>query len=111
MATQLDLVRGTLDMMVLRALSWRVMHGYDIARWLERVSDDALRVEEGSLYPALHRLAARGWVTAQWGVSENNRQAKYYTITAAGRKQLRQETETWAAFIAAVAKVLEARPA
>ncbi len=108
---QLDLVRGTLDMMVLRALSWHAMHGYDVARWLERVSDDALKVEEGSLYPALHRLASRGWVTAQWGLSENNRQAKYYTITAQGRKQLRQETETWAAFIAAVAKVLEARPA
>jgi transcriptional regulator len=75
------------------------------------VSDDALKVEEGSLYPALHRLAGHGWVTAQWGVSENNRQAKYYTITPLGRRQLRQETETWAAFITAVAKVMEARPA
>ena len=108
MATPLDLVRGTLDMMVLRALSWRVMHGYDIARWLERVSDDALRVEEGSLYPALHRLAARGWVTAQWGVSENNRQAKYYSLTRAGRKQLAEEAENWKRLSTAIEQILQA---
>jgi len=108
---ELDLVRGSLDMLVLKTLSWGPMHGYDVARWLERVTDDALRVEEGSLYPALHRMTERGWITAEWGLSENNRRAKYYTLTAKGRRQLRVETATWAAFNVAVAKVLAAQPA
>lgn len=105
-AMRLDLLQGTLDMMILQALSWGPMHGYGVARWLERTTDDALRVEEGSLYPALHRMTKRGWLTAEWGISENNRRAKYYTITEAGRRQLRAEAASWARFAAAVARVM-----
>lgn len=108
---RLELLQGTLDMLVLRALTWGPMHGYAIARWLEERTDEALRIEEGSLYPALHRMQKRGWVVSQWGVSENNRRARYYTLTPAGRKQLRAEAATWGRFTAAVMKVLEAEPA
>ena len=108
---RLDLVQGTLDMLVLKALAWGPRHGYDIARWLQQTTDDALTVEEGSLYPALHRMSRRGWLKAEWGVSENNRRAKYYTLTAQGRQQLQDEASTWAEFIDAVAKVMHARPA
>ncbi len=97
-------------MLILKALTWESMHGFAIARWIERTTHDALGVDEGSLYPALHRMSKRGWVSAQWGVSDNNRRARYYALTAAGRKQLRAETAQWAAFIAAVAKVLRAHP-
>ena len=107
---RVDLLQGTLDMLVLKALSWGSMHGYGIVSWLETMTDAALTVEEGSLYPALHRMAQRGWVTAQWGVSENNRRAKYYTITAAGRRQLQQETKSWARFTEVVAKVMAGTP-
>jgi len=108
---RLDLVQGTLDMLVLKALAWGPRHGYDIARWLQQTTDDALTVEEGSLYPALHRMSRRGWLKAEWGLSENNRRAKYYTLTAQGRQQLHSEAATWGEFIDAVAKVLHARPA
>jgi len=108
---RLDLVQGTLDMLVLKALAWGPRHGYDIARWLQQTTDDALTVEEGSLYPALHRMSRRGWLKAEWGVSENNRRAKYYTLTAQGRQQLQDEASTWGEFIDAVAKVMHARPA
>jgi PadR family transcriptional regulator PadR len=107
----LDLMQGTLDMLILKALAWGDMHGYAVARWLERTTDDALRIEEGSLYPALHRLTRRGWVRAVWGVSENNRRARYYSLTPDGRKQLRRETADWARLITAIAKVLQAQPA
>jgi transcriptional regulator len=106
-----DLMQGTLDMLILKALSWDDLHGYAVARWIERTTDDALRIEEGSLYPALHRLTRRGWVSAEWGVSENNRRARYYSLTAEGRKQLRRETAEWSRFIAAVGKVLQSQPA
>ncbi len=111
MHARLDLMQGTLDMLILKALAWDAMHGFAIARWIERTTDDALGVDEGSLYPALHRMAKRRWVVAQWGVSENNRRARYYSITAEGRRQLRAETAQWSAFIAAVAKVLRSHPA
>ena len=107
----LDLMQGTLDMLILKALTWGDMHGYAVARWLERTTDDALRVEEGSLYPALHRLTKRGWVRAEWGVSDNNRRARYYALTTEGRKQLRRETAEWGRFVGAVGKVLGADPA
>jgi PadR family transcriptional regulator PadR len=110
MTMKVDLLQGTLDMLVLKALSWGSMHGYEVTRWLEQQSGDALRVEEGSLYPALHRLARRGWVVAEWGVSENNRRAKYYTLTAEGRRQLRAETSSWEMFTDVVGKVLAAHP-
>ena len=107
---QLDLMQGTLDMLILKALNWGSMHGYGIVRWLQQATDDALLVEEGSLYPALHRLARRGWVRAEWGVSENNRRAKYYTLTAEGRSQLTQELKRWESFTLAVSKVIQLQP-
>jgi transcriptional regulator len=107
---RVDLLQGTLDMLILKALTWGSMHGYGIVSWLEQMTDAALVVEEGSLYPALHRLAKRGWVSAEWGVSENNRRAKYYTLTAAGRAQLRAEEKSWARFTAVVGRVMDAQP-
>lgn len=106
-----DLLQGTLDMLILKALSSGSLHGYGITRWLEQTTDDALRIEEGSLYPALHRMAKRGWVKAEWGVSENNRRAKYYTLTAAGRRQLQLEASSWELFTDVVARVLAAQAA
>lgn len=108
---KVDLLQGTLDMLVLKALSGGALHGYAITRWLEDTTDAALRIEEGSLYPALHRMARRGWVQAEWGVSENNRRAKYYTLTAGGRRQLRVEAKAWAVFSDVVSRVLSAEPA
>lgn len=105
---QLDLMQGTLDMLILKALAWETMHGYGIVRWLQQTTRDAVQVEEGSLYPALHRLAHRGWIAAEWGVSENNRRAKYYTLTVAGRRQLGQERRRWEQFTSAVTLVLAA---
>ena len=106
----MDLLQGTLDMLVLKALKRESMHGYGIVRWLQQATDEALLVEEGSLYPALHRLAKRGWVHAEWGVSENNRRAKYYALTAEGRQQLAREVARWESFTGVVAKVLHPEP-
>jgi PadR family transcriptional regulator len=102
-----DLLGGTLDMLILRTLATAPAHGFAIAQSLARRSDDVLLVEEGSLYPALHRLEDRHWISARWGVSENNRRAKFYTITARGRKQLAAEASRWAQLAAAVARVME----
>jgi len=102
-----DRLRGTLDLLVLRTLeSQGSMHGFAISGHIERVSQDTLRLEEGSLYPALHRMTQAGWLRAEWGASENNRRARYYSITAAGRKQLASEEKSWAELTAAVARVL-----
>jgi PadR family transcriptional regulator PadR len=106
--TQLDLVRGTLDVLILKALMWGRLHGYAITDLILRQSDDALLVEEGTLYPALWRLENKGWVESEWGLSENNRKAKFYRLTSAGRRHLREETKTWEAYAAAVGKVLGA---
>ena len=103
-----EVLRGTLDLLVLKAVSWGPAHGYAVARWIEQATDDVLRIEEGSLYPALHRLETRGWVAADWGTSENNRRAKYYSLTAKGRAQLRIETATWTRFAQAVFTALDA---
>jgi|SRR5665811_732407 PadR family transcriptional regulator PadR len=105
---KLELVRGTLDVLILKALAWGPLHGYAITSLIRRQSDEALLVEEGTLYPALWRLESKGLVDAEWGLSENNRKAKFYRLTAEGRRQLRQETKTWEAYAAAVAKVLGA---
>jgi PadR family transcriptional regulator, regulatory protein PadR len=105
-ATQVELLQGTLDLLVLRTLAWGPTHGYGVARWIQHITDDVLTVEEGSLYPALHRLEKRGLVTSSWGLSENNRRAKYYEITRAGRGTLSRETLTWSVYSAAVNKVL-----
>ena len=90
-----DLVYGTLDMLLLKALQHGPRHGLGVADRIQQMSEDLLRVEQGSLYPALYRLEAEGWITAEWGVSENNRKARYYKLTAAGRKQLAAETDHW----------------
>ena len=105
---QLDLVRGTLNVLILKALVWRPLHGYAITSLIRRQTDEALLVEEGTLYPALWRLENKGLVEAEWGLSENNRKAKFYRLTSEGRRHLRQETRTWEAYAAAVGKVLGA---
>ena len=103
-----DLVPGTLDMLVLRTLARGSMHGYGITEFIQTISNDVLRVEEGALYPALHRLELRGLLASEWGVSENNRRAKYYRLTVTGRKQLAAESERWDRMTAAIALVMGA---
>jgi len=105
-----EILRGTFDMLILRALSWGPAHGYAIARWIEHATSDALAVGECTWYPALHRLEARGWVDAKWGVSENNRQAKFYALTKRGRARLNVETDNWRRYAAAVFAALNAQP-
>ena len=107
MAGSNDVLQGTLDLLILRTLKSGELHGYGITGHIQRVSEDALRVEEGSLYPALHRLEQRGWIRSEWKISETKRRARFYSLTAAGRKQLVAEEEKWAALTAAVAKVLQ----
>src|SRR5919201_3263074 len=101
-----DLLQGTLGILILKALLLGAAHGYAIARWIEETTADVLRIEEGSLYPALRRLEDRGWVTSEWGLSENNRRARYYSITAAGRRHLRAEASVWMQYAQAVIRVL-----
>ena len=102
-----DFLPGTLESLVLKTLTRGPMHGYGIARWIEDTTDQALAVEEGSLYPALYRMEKRGWIEAEWGTSELGRRAKFYRLTRKGRQQLTSDTEAWAAFASAVNKVLE----
>jgi PadR family transcriptional regulator PadR len=102
-----DLLQGTLALLVLKSLAREPMHGYGITLHIQSVSRDILRVEEGSLYPALHRMEQDGWVSAVWGMSENNRRARYYRLTAAGRKQLAAEEKNWERLTQAVAHVLQ----
>ena len=106
-----EFLRGTLDLMILKTLSWAPAHGYAIARWIEQCTDDVLQVEEGSLYPALHKLEERGLVIAEWGITELNRRAKFYRLTTAGKRQLAAQHDYWARFAAAVGKVLVTAPA
>ena len=106
-----EFLRGTLDLMVLKTLSWAPAHGYAIARWIEQCTDDVLQVEEGSLYPALHKLEERGLVVAEWGITELNRRAKFYRLTTAGKRQLAAQHDYWARFAEAVGKVLVTAPA
>ena len=101
-----EMVQGTLDMLILRTLITGPAHGHTIAHVIEHASENVLEVEQGSLYPALHRLEHRGWVSSYWGVSENNRKAKFYKLTAAGRKQLSAETNRWRSVVAAIDRVL-----
>lgn len=104
-----DLLPGLLDLLVLKSLTLQPMHGYGIAQYLQQTSRDVIRVQEGSLYPALQRMRQKGWITAEWRMTKNNQRARYYTITAAGRKQLGEEQDDFAALVAAVQRVL--RPA
>lgn len=102
-----DILQGTLDMLILQVLSSGASHGYQIIQRIQQTSEDMLKVEEGSLYPALYRLEEQGWIASEWGASENNRRAKFYKLTAAGRKQLATETTNWARLCQAIGKVLE----
>ena len=105
--TNLDLLPGTIEMLILKTLTRGAMHGYGIAQHIQQVSEDVLQVGEGSLYPALQRLLINGWVGAEWGLSENNRRARYYKLTAAGRKQLGAEVETFDRMLGAIARVMQ----
>jgi transcriptional regulator len=98
----MDLLKGTLDVLVLKALTWGPRHGYAVARWIEDATTGELQVEDGALYHALHRLEKQGWVESEWGVSETNRRARYYTLTRAGRRQLAAKTATWTRYAEAV---------
>ena len=108
--TSIDLLQGSLDVIVLKTLSWQPMHGFGISRWIQLVTDDVLQVEEGSLYPALYRMENKGWVKADWRITENNRRAKYYKLTAAGKRRLAEESVTWALFAGAMTKIMTAAP-
>ena len=105
-AADLDLLQGTLDLLILKALTWGPKHGYGVASWVRDTTAYTLNVEEGALYTALHRMEQRGWLEAEWGVSENNRRAKFYQLTTQGRKQLRLQTARWTEYAGAVFKVL-----
>ena len=102
MATDLDLLQGTLDVLVLKTLSWGPRHGYAVARWIRDTSEGTIQVEDRALYVSLHRMEDRGWIESEWGLSENNRKAKYYRLTASGRKQLRAKTSYWTEYATAV---------
>ena len=106
-----ELRKGALDVLILKTLSWGPAHGYAVSRWIRETTGGTLQVEEGALYPALHRMEQKGWVESEWGLSENNRRARFYTITAAGRAHLRAEGAVWLRYAAAVTRVLRAAPA
>jgi transcriptional regulator len=106
MADDLDLVRGTLDLFVLKTLTWGPRHGLAILRWIESVTASELQVEEGALYPALHRMEQKGWLAAEWGLSENNRRAKYYRLTAKGRRQYAANLSLWQRYVGAASLLL-----
>ena len=103
---RLELLQGTLDMMILRALSWGAQHGHGVGQWIRNTSDDALQVEHGSLYPALHRLERQGWIDAEWKLTENRQRAKYYRLTAAGKRQLTTEQSRWDQIVQVVSRVM-----
>jgi transcriptional regulator len=105
--SKLDLLQGTLDLLILRTLEAGPRHGWAISERIQQISQDVLRVNQGSLYPALHRLEHQGWIKAEWGVSELGRRARFYRLTASGRRQLEVETETWARLTAAIGRVIE----
>jgi transcriptional regulator len=108
MTPDLDLLRGTLDVLILKTLIWGPRHGYAVARWIGETSGGTLRVEEGALYTSLHRMEARGWVESTWGLSENNRRAKFYRLTTAGRRQLTAQSAMWTDYATAVFRILQA---
>src|SRR5437016_6188480 len=104
---KVDLLQGTLDMLVLKTLSRGATNGYAIARWIQYTTEDALQLEEGTLYPALYRMERKGWITSKWGLSENNRRARFYSLTSLGRKQLQTETKAWDSVSTAIDKVMQ----
>ena len=105
-SSSLDVIRGTLDLLILKTLSWQPMHGYAVSQLIKEQTDSALLVEEGALYPALYRMEAKGWIESTWGASENNRRAKYYSLTKAGRKYLQAEEANWERLSSAIGLVL-----
>jgi PadR family transcriptional regulator PadR len=105
--TSLSLLQGTVDLLILRSVQRGPLHGYSISRWVRERTDGVLALEDAALYQALHRLEARGWIEAEWGLSDNNRRAKYYALTAKGRRQLRDEMTTWRRYAEAVFKAIE----
>jgi PadR family transcriptional regulator PadR len=107
--SSVDLLQGTLDLIVLKTLSWGPMHGFGIARWIQQTTDSALQVEEGSLYPALYRMENRGWIAAAWALTENGRRAKYYRLTAVGKRQLVSEFKAWEEVSGAIGKIMTAK--
>lgn len=107
----MNLLQGTLDLLVLKALDHETLHGYGVARWVRETTDGTLDVEEGALYTSLHRMEKRGWLRSEWGVSENNRRAKFYSLTARGRRQLEEELSVWVRYAEAVFKVVRAQEA
>jgi transcriptional regulator len=107
MAAQIELLQGTLDMLILRTLQWGPLHGHGVGQAIRGTSDDVLRIEHGSLYPALHRLEKRGWISSEWKTSETNRRAKYYRLTARGRKQLIAEQGKWDLLVATIARIMK----
>ena len=107
-AQEVEVLQGTLDLLVLKALTWAPMHGYNILDWLRRATQFELHIEDAALYPALHRMEARGLIESEWGLSENNRRAKYYQLTAAGRRALRSEMSSWRRYVGLMARVLDA---
>jgi PadR family transcriptional regulator, regulatory protein PadR len=107
---QLDLLQGTLDMLILKAASLGPLHGYGILLRIQQISKDRLEIQQGSLYPALYRLEHQGWITSEWGESENNRRAKYYRLTAAGKRRLQAETENWKRMANVIAGILQTSP-
>ena len=108
MADDLELIRGTLDLLILKALGWKPMHGFAVLPWIEDTSRNKLQIEEGALYPALHRMEQKQWLDAEWGYTEQNRRAKFYRLTAAGRRQLTAELSRWSRYTEAVGFVLAA---
>ena len=108
--TSLTLVKGTLDVLILRTIGWQPMHGYAISRWIREQSGDLLRVEEGALYPALRRLEERGLIQGEWSLTETGREAKFYSLTHEGRRAMRSEVRDWTRYVDAMTRVLQARP-
>jgi transcriptional regulator len=108
---QVPVLQGTLDMLILKTLAWGPQHGFGVLRHLEQVTGEALHVEEGALYPALHRMHRKGWLEAEWGLSENNRRARYYRLSSEGEKELRQQVRDWRRMVRVIGLVLEGAPA
>jgi transcriptional regulator len=108
MSESTEILKGTLDLMILKALSGGPQHGFGVTKWIRQTTDDALQIDDGALYPALHRLERKDWIQSEWGVSENNRRAKYYQLTRRGRAQLQRELVSWSRFSAAVWKIVNA---
>jgi len=106
-AERVELPQGTLETLILKTLTWGTMHGFGIGRWIEQASGDALTIEEGSLYPALHRMEKRGWIEGEWRQTENNRRGKYYALTTEGRRQLKAQSESWLTIVRSVGRVLD----